>query len=611
MRILMLLSQTEITGAEVHAVQVGEWLKSQGHQVFIISDTLSVKTDIPYIKRSLHPKGLGLRLSNILFLRRFIRDYQIDVIHAHSRATVRVAFWATKGYNTALVSTIHGRQHFSISKKLFNLYGRHIITICENIKAHLVKDFSLSKNYITTIGNPVNDQELDFVPELTKEKKIAVVGRTSGPKGEQTKFLILSVFPEILKKHPDLKIELVGGPLANLGNETQKKIDDLNRQYPECIKSVHSTNLEKDLHHYRLVFAAGRIAIGALFRGIPLWGLGEHSSLGIVNSGNFKDSCRSNFGDIGSERKKEELSSERIIHQLDEFLKNQIPSVEYRLHLRSLALQEYSFSFVAKKILSIYKAALLYAHHPQFIPILMYHLVTEKPVDTKHRIFVTQENFDKQLQNFKNWGFESLTFKDLDSFMSGSKDWALFPKKPFMITFDDGYQNNLTHALPVLKKYNYKAVIYLLANHTDKANSWDSGEVPPQALLNPSERQELFKSGNFEIASHGLEHRHLTEMSFEEAKKQLTESKSFLENEFKETILSYAFTYGSRRDDLAELAFKTGYQFILNTDQGGFHLTTPLTSIFRVPIFPEDMDFKLWRKMQRWYRFYFFLTRKK
>ena len=129
--------------------------------------------------------------------------------------------------------------------------------------------------------------------------------------------------------------------------------------------------------------------------------------------------------------------------------------------------------------------------------------------------------------------------------------------------------------------------------------------------MTADERQKLFKSGQFEIGSHGLEHKPLTGMTSEEAFYQLIESKKLLEKEFGTNILSYAFTYGLRTDALAEEAFSCGYNYIINTDQGGFHLSQPLTSIFRTPIFPQDQGFKLWRKVQPWYRRYFYFTRKK
>ena len=62
------------------------------------------------------------------------------------------------------------------------------------------------------------------------------------------------------------------------------------------------------------------------------------------------------------------------------------------------------------------------------------------------------------------------------------------------ITFDDGYTNNLTEALPLLKKYNFRAVIYLLAHNDIPDNHWDAGEIPAQALMNSKERQILFQS---------------------------------------------------------------------------------------------------------------------
>lgn len=611
MRVLMLLSQTEITGAEVYALQVAEELQKRGHRLFFISDTLTVKTDIPYFSRPIHPRGLWNRVSNIFFLRHFIKHHKIDLIHAHSRAAVRVASWACLGTKTALVSTVHGRQHFSWSKRVVNLYGQHIIAICENIKNHLIKDFDVAKRFITVIGNPLTEKNLPFVEKLPHQKKIALVGRTSGPKGLQSQFLIKEILPRLLMKFPDLKVDLLGGPLENFKDDTRQLIQDLNRKYPGCFQHRSPPHLEEAIENYDLVFGAGRIAIAALMRGVPLWAIGENSSLGLATARNFIEMCRSNFGDIGCKAQKEPLQEEKIYHELLDFFAAPPPELISRKQLQSMAIKEFGQRSILDRIEKIYKAAVFRQHCPRFLPILMYHQVTEDTLQTPHRIFITSENFEKQLASFQSWGFQSLTFSEINDFMEGRKPWVDFPRKALMLTFDDGYRNNLTHALPLLKKYNFKAVIYLLANHHLQSNTWDVGEVPETPLLSPAERQELASSGYFEVGSHGLEHRRLPEMGFHEAERQLEESKIFLEKEFGQKVISYAFTYGDRRDDLADLAFRIGYQFILNTDQGGFHLSAPTTSIFRVPIFPEDQGAKLRRKLQPWYRRYFYWTRKK
>ena len=606
----MLLSQTEITGAEVHAVQLGEWLKTRSHQVTIISDTLNVKTSLTYLQRPIHPKGFFKRISNILFLLQFIKAHQIDVLHAHSRAAVRVGFWACLLSKATLVSTVHGRQHYSWSKKIFNLYGRHIIAVCQNLQQHLINDFGLKKDFITVIGNPVHSIS-NKTTDISVNSPLAVVGRTSGPKGEQTKRLIRDVFPKLLSQFPELKIHLLGGPVSTLGTETLKEIEALNNQYPGCLVAVTPDNLDQALRKYKLVFGAGRVAISSLLQGIPVWAIGENSSLGFLQTNNFLQACTSNFGDIGLSGKPSDLAIPQMISELEQFLMQPLPSDQERENLMNSALRVFEFSAAAEKIENIYKAAILYKKHPRHIPILMYHMITKSEIETKHRIFVTSDQFDKQLAAYQKWGYETLNFQDLEDFVSEKKSWSQFPKKTLILTFDDGYTNNLTEALPLLKKYNFKAVIYLLAHNDIIDNHWDAGEIPPQALMNSQERKSLFNSGFFEIGSHGLTHDPLTKMNFHEATHQLSESKSILEKEFGCKILSYAFTYGLRNDNLANEAFHCGYKYIVNTDQGGFHLSQPLTSIFRTPVFPQDNGFKLWRKVQPWYRKYFYFTRKK
>ena len=67
MNILMTLSQLEVTGAEVFAVSIADELISRGHKVFIISDTLTKKTQAQFISTPISKRTLLFRIKNILF----------------------------------------------------------------------------------------------------------------------------------------------------------------------------------------------------------------------------------------------------------------------------------------------------------------------------------------------------------------------------------------------------------------------------------------------------------------------------------------------------------------------------------------------------------------
>ena len=63
----------------------------------------------------------------------------------------------------------------------------------------------------------------------------------------------------------------------------------------------------------------------------------------------------------------------------------------------------------------------------------------------------------------KNDGFTVISFEQIDQ-IAGIK-------KPVIITFDDGYENNYTYAYPILKKYNFTATIFVCTDFIDKPRS--------------------------------------------------------------------------------------------------------------------------------------------
>ena len=177
-----------------------------------------------------------------------------------------------------------------------------------------------------------------------------------------------------------------------------------------------------------------------------------------------------------------------------------------------------------------------------------------------------------------------------------------------IITFDDGYKNNLELAAPLLKKYNMKATLFLLAENL-VANVWDKSDGTPQLpLLTAEERQKLIQNG-FEIGSHGIHHGKLSEMTEQQTWNELSESKKILEKEFRIPIFCYAYTYGIKNKFAEKIAARAGYFFAVNTSTGGLHLSENPWILFRVPIFPEDGVFSIWKKTQPWYRKYFYKKR--
>ena len=84
-------------------------------------------------------------------------------------------------------------------------------------------------------------------------------------------------------------------------------------------------------------------------------------------------------------------------------------------------------------------------------------------------------------------------------------------KKTVALTFDDGYRDNLTEAVPILQRYDACGTVYVIADRDSPlaGGGYDDG-TPFAPLLTDDELKSLAASGVFEIGSHTVCHQNLT-----------------------------------------------------------------------------------------------------
>ncbi len=608
MNIVHLLSQNHLTGAEVYAVQLIDHQVAQTHAVFQVSNAFFMKSRAVQIPLAVETRSKLQFWKNAWALRKFLKEKNIHVIHTHSRASAKLAFWARWGLPTGQVSTIHGRQHRSISKRLINHYGDFLISVCENIQQHLIQDFNYKKSRLSVIRNPISKLTFSFsklnsdVDQHLRSKsiKIAVVGRTSGPKGRRTE-QILTALPGMLKKlNVQAQFFLVGGQLPELTLPTNLSIQEISS--PE----LTSANYEK----FDLVIGSGRVALESLITGIPTISFGEAKYLGLTRLFNLSGHFNSNFGDIDPQQQEPVLNLQLLENNLKDLFSEELNFLE-RKQISEIVQGEFNLDKIAKRIFRIYESSYFLSNYSKWIPILMYHKIPKETITSQHKIFVTANNFRKHLDFFKKRNMTTLTFGDLKKFKSAEISFKSFPKKPLILTFDDGYQDNLDYASPLLKEFGFKAQLFLLANKNIDSNIWDHSDTEQPHSIVSGEKRQLWKSSAFEIGSHGFSHQRLPQMSEPEARKELQASKKNLETEFETDIPVYAFTYGDTTSECGRLAFEEGYDYAVNTDSGGLLLEEDPFSIFRVNIFPDETILGLYKKTSTWYRNYYFRKRKK
>jgi peptidoglycan/xylan/chitin deacetylase (PgdA/CDA1 family) len=138
------------------------------------------------------------------------------------------------------------------------------------------------------------------------------------------------------------------------------------------------------------------------------------------------------------------------------------------------------------------------------LPVLMYHkIMPDKP----DGLTVTTEQFDLQLMYLKEKGYHAIGFNTLKYML---KDGAPLPSKTIILTFDDAYLNFYEHALPLLKKYNFTATVFVPVAFIGKTNIWDKGHDP---IMSDSDLNRIALNEDIEIGLHSFLHRSYGDLS--------------------------------------------------------------------------------------------------
>ena len=150
------------------------------------------------------------------------------------------------------------------------------------------------------------------------------------------------------------------------------------------------------------------------------------------------------------------------------------------------------------------------------------------------------------------------------------------PERAVLITFDDGYRDNVENALPVLRRYGYPAVVFVPIGFLDDGRPLPHEE--PLRLLGIrnetvgwDELAEL-EAGGVRIESHGIGHRPLSELEPAEATREIALSKLRLEERLGREVDAFAFVKGSLADyrpEHASLVQQAGYKLAFTSVSGG------------------------------------------
>lgn len=237
-------------------------------------------------------------------------------------------------------------------------------------------------------------------------------------------------------------------------------------------------------------------------------------------------------------------------------------------------------------LIGIICAVIFLLPEPEGFPILEYHQVTDEPLDPDFEMYnVPPAEFAAQLDYLKAEGYTTITLQDFMRVVHGKGE---LPSKPIVLTFDDGYADNYKEMLPILEAHNMTAVVYVITNELGKKN-----------YLKLDELKDMQRRG-IEIGSHTADHLPLTTLDKTFQRRQIRESKIFLEWSGLATIYSLSYPNGEFNSELEEILREEEYLTAVTGEAGLNTLATNPYELYRVNIRKPrfgltEFKFRLWK----------------
>jgi len=179
------------------------------------------------------------------------------------------------------------------------------------------------------------------------------------------------------------------------------------------------------------------------------------------------------------------------------------------------------------------------------IPILAYH-----SFDTvrfpKNKLAISPDLFRVHMERLRRGGYEVVPLAKCAE-LRGKE--SIFQSLT-ALTFDDGYLDNYEHAFPVLARLGFPGTFFV----TPEA-------VGTKGFMTWGMLKEMLRTPGIEIGSHGLFHKPLADISENEARTSIFDSKKLLEDKLATPVRAFSYPSGSFTGKIVGMVREAGYQY--------------------------------------------------
>lgn len=249
------------------------------------------------------------------------------------------------------------------------------------------------------------------------------------------------------------------------------------------------------------------------------------------------------------------------------------------------------------------------------IPILTYHQIAQAPARGApfRSLYVSPRSFAWQMAGLKALGYQGLSMAALMPYLLGQKSG-----KVVGLTFDDGYENNLLHALPVLRRHGFSATCYGVSQLLGRSNEWDrDNAIAAAPLMTAAQLRQWVQAGQ-NIGAHTRHHVHLPGLDATKQTEEISGSRIELELALsagtdlaqgpvtevpknwvgsESSVEHFCYPYGDYDELARDTVQAAGFHSATTTRRGRCQRGEDLLALPRVPVLRSTSLLVLWLKL--------------
>lgn len=220
-----------------------------------------------------------------------------------------------------------------------------------------------------------------------------------------------------------------------------------------------------------------------------------------------------------------------------------------------------------------------------YLDILMYHSIAEGEGPTS----ISPAVFKAQMRAISEAGVPVVS---MDEYLAARRGEQELPPYSVIITFDDGFRDFIQSAWPVLKKYDFRPIVYLPTDNLGREEDWVGCTKPPRQLMSWHEVKRLAAEGVL-FGSHTVSHANLNELREDALDLELSISCDEMEDQLGERPLHFAPPYGLANSKVRE-AIERHYETAVGTTLGSTVLGSDVLDLPRLEMHYFN-DIKRWK----------------